>query len=159
MDNFSIHIFEENVYTPIRDYICLRYPCGAAREVITVNPDGSIYPCDGFKGQQQFLMGNVTKMHIKEMLKLPWVEDMRNRTHADIKKCKTCIFRAMCCSCCYSAYGSFGTIYREDPHCIDRKKIFLFLIDEWIMNNVIQRPAKTSIVLPQTYSVKCHDDC
>ena len=57
--NFSIHIFEENAYTPIRDYICLRYPCGAAREIISVNPNGDVFPCDGFKGVQEFKMGNI----------------------------------------------------------------------------------------------------
>lgn len=134
--NFSIHIFEENVYGPIRDYICLRYPCGAAREIITVNPDGTIYPCDGFKGNEKFLMGNIKNETLTDMLNKEWVQKLRNRTEKDIPQCQKCLFRAMCCSCCYSAYGAFGTVYREDPHCYDRKKIFLFLIDEWIRNNV-----------------------
>lgn len=136
IDNFAIHIHEENVYTPIRDYICLRYPCGAAREVISANPDGSIYPCDGFKGEQKFNIGNVLITHIKDMLHQEWVEKIRSRTHKDIVQCSKCMFRAMCCSCCYSAYGAFGTIYREDPHCVDRKKIFLYLIEEWIRKNL-----------------------
>ena len=55
VENFSIHIFEENVYTPIRDYICLRYPCGAARELVSVNPNGDVFPCDGFKGEKNLL--------------------------------------------------------------------------------------------------------
>ena len=134
--NFSIHIFEENVYGPIRDYICMRYPCGAAREIITVNPDGSIYPCDGFKGNDAFLMGNIKTETLEEMLKKDWVQKLRDRTAKDIPKCSKCLFRAMCCSCCYSAYGAFGSVYREDPHCYDRRKIFMFLIDEWIKNNV-----------------------
>jgi radical SAM protein with 4Fe4S-binding SPASM domain len=136
VENFAIHIHEENVYTPIRDYICLRYPCGAAREVISANPDGSIYPCDGFKGEQDFNIGNVLTSHIKDMLHQEWVEKIRDRTHQDIAQCSKCMFRAMCCSCCYSAYGAFGTIYREDPHCVDRKKIFLYLIEEWIRKNL-----------------------
>ena len=134
--NFSIHIFEENVYGPIRDYICMRYPCGAAREIITVNPDGTIYPCDGFKGNEKFLMGNIKEESLKDMIHKPWVQKLRDRTEKDIPQCSKCLFRAMCCSCCYSAYGAFGTVYREDPHCYDRRKIFLFLIDEWIKNNV-----------------------
>lgn len=136
--NYSIHIFEENVYSPIRDYICLRYPCGAAREIITVNPDGSVYPCDGFKGNEAFLMGNIIDETIESMLNKEWVKKLRNRTYEDIEKCRSCLFRGMCCSCCYSAYGAFGTVYREDPHCYDRRKIYLFLIDEWIKNNVCE---------------------
>lgn len=136
--NFSIHIFEENVYSPIRDYICLRYPCGAAREIITVNPDGSVYPCDGFKGNEPFLMGNILNENLFDMLQKEWVKKLRQRTYEHIPSCSKCIFRGMCCSCCYSAYGAFGTVYREDPHCYDRKKIFFFLIDEWIRKNIIQ---------------------
>lgn len=142
--NFSIHIFEENVYGPIRDYICMRYPCGAAREIITVNPDGSVYPCDGFKGNEHFLMGNIKTETLADMIAKPWVQKLRDRTEKDIPKCSKCLFRAMCCSCCYSAYGAFGTVYREDPHCYDRQKIFLFLIDEWIRQNVCKTEAAHS---------------
>ena len=137
IENFAIHIFEENVYTPIRDYICLRYPCGAAREIISVNPNGEVYPCDGFKGEEKFIIGNIKDENLADMLKKDWVKTLRNRTSKDINKCNSCLFKAMCCSCCYSAYGEFGTVYREDPHCFDRRKIFEFLLDEWIKNNVI----------------------
>lgn len=135
--NYSIHIFEENTYGPIRDYICLRYPCGAAREIISVNPNGDVFPCDGFKGEAKFKIGNVLEESITDILKKESVLKLRSRTAKDIEKCSSCTFKAMCCSCCYSAFGKFGTIYREDPHCADRRLIFLFLIDEWIRNNVI----------------------
>ena len=84
--NFSIHIFEENVYGPIRDYICMRYPCGAAREIITVNPDGTIYPCDGFKGNERFLMGNILDESLEDMINKDWVQKLRERTEKDIPK-------------------------------------------------------------------------
>ncbi|MDD3614306.1 MAG: radical SAM protein [Candidatus Pacebacteria bacterium] len=134
--NFSIHIFEENVYTPIRDYICLRYPCGAAREIISVNPNGDVFPCDGFKGVQELKMGNILEEPIVKMLQKPWVQKLRNRTAADIPKCRECLFRGMCCSCIYSCYGAFGNIYREDPSHNDRYKIFIFLIKEWLKKNL-----------------------
>jgi radical SAM protein with 4Fe4S-binding SPASM domain len=144
--NFSIHIYEENVYTPVRDYICLRYPCGAAREILSVNPDGTVYPCDGFKGETHFSMGNIKDESIRSMLKKDWVVELRNRTSETIKKCRSCLYRGMCCSCCYSAYGAYGTVYREDPQCEDRRKIFDFLIEEWIRRYVIgekPHPAET----------------
>jgi len=135
VENFIIHIFEENVYTPVRDYVCLRYPCGAAREIISINPNGDVLPCDGFKAEGKFVLGNVKDDTIAEMLNQEWVLNLKNRTFKDIKKCNSCIYKAMCCSCCYSAFGKFGSIYREDPHCYDRRKIFEFLIDKWISNN------------------------
>ncbi|MBX3007677.1 MAG: radical SAM protein [Melioribacteraceae bacterium] len=137
IENFSNHIFEENVYTPIRDYICLRYPCGAARELISVNPNGDVIPCDGFKNEKDFIMGNVLKESILDMLVKDEVVKLRNRTSDTIEKCKECLFRAMCCSCSYSAYGKFGNVYREDPHCSDRKEIFVYLMKKWISNNTL----------------------
>lgn len=144
IDNYSIHINEENVYTPIRDYICLRYPCGAAREVISVNPDGTVYPCDGFKGEETFVMGNILNETLEDMIAKPWVEKLRQRTAADVPKCSKCIFRAMCCSCCYSAFGAFGTVYREDPQCADRRKIYKFLIEEWIRKHILHPAQETA---------------
>lgn len=135
VENFSVHIFEENVYTPIRDYICLRYPCGAARELVSVNPNGDVFPCDGFKGEKKFVMGNVLNEKIEDMLKKPEIVKLRNRTAKSIEKCSKCKFRGMCCSCCYSAYGKFGDIYREDPHCSDRRQMYIYLMQNWLENN------------------------
>lgn len=135
IENYSVHIHEENVYGPIRDYICLRYPCGAAREVISINPDGTVYPCDGFKNEEEFNMGNIMDETLEAILSKEWVEKLRKRTYKDIEKCSKCMFRAMCCSCCYSAYGAYGTIYREDPQCTDRRKIFMYLIKNWLEKN------------------------
>ena len=139
VENYSVHIFEENVYTPIRDYICLRYPCGAARELVSVNPNGDVFPCDGFKGEKKFVMGNVLNETIENMLKKPEIVKLRNRTAKTIKKCSTCMFRGMCCSCCYSAYGEFGDVYREDPQCVDRRQMYIYLIQSWIEENVLNK--------------------
>ena len=82
-------------------------------------------------------MGNILTESIDDMMQKEWVRKLKDRTAKDIDKCSKCLFRGMCCSCCYSAFGAFGTVYREDPHCYDIQKIFLFLIDEWIKNNVL----------------------
>ena len=137
IENFSIHIHEENVYTPIRDYICLRFPCGAARELVSVNPNGDVFPCDGFKGEESFVMGNVLNETIEKMLKKSNIVELRSRTAETIEKCSRCMFKGMCCSCCYSAFGAFGDIYREDPHCEDRKQMYIYLMEAWIRKNVL----------------------
>ena len=138
VENYSIHIFEENVYTPIRDYICLRYPCGAARELVSVNPNGDVFPCDGFKGEEKFVMGNVLNEKIEDMLKKPEILKLRDRTSKDIEKCSKCLFRGMCCSCCYSAYGKFGNIYREDPQCVDRRQMYIYLMQAWLKEHALK---------------------
>jgi len=151
VDNSSAHIYEENTYTPFRDYMCLRSPCGAAREVVSINPNGDVYPCDGFKGVEEFKMGNILNEKIVDMLKKPFIVKLRNRTWKDIPRCNSCVFHGMCGSCVYSAYGAFGDIYREDPECLARKKIFLFLIENWIRENMLKKTAvKNNVSAPNT---------
>lgn len=130
--NWSVHIYEENVYTPVRDYICLRSPCGAARELISVNPNGDVFPCDGFKGCDEWVIGNINEEKIVDMLEESKAQKIRNRSYEDIEKCSSCLFRGMCGSCAYSCYGAFGSIFREDPQCEARRKIFKYLIKYWI---------------------------
>ena len=144
VENFAIHIWEENTYTPVRDYVCLRFPCGAGREVISVNPNGDVYPCDGFKNEPAFKLGNICETTLLDMLAQPSLGTLKNRVASTIPKCSTCLFRGMCGSCCYSAFGAFGTIWREDPQCSDRRKIFLFLIAEWIRTNILKPKALTA---------------
>jgi len=91
--NFAVFIHEENVYTPIRDYICLRSPCGAGRELISINPNGDVFPCDGFKGYPDFAIGNIMEERIVDMLKKPLAQQIRNKTWRDIPKCSKCHFK------------------------------------------------------------------
>ena len=81
---------------------------------------------------------NITIEH-PEKVKKPKFAQMRNRTYKEIPQCSKCMFRGMCCSCCYSAYGKFGSIYREDPHCADRKQIYLYLMQIAYSKNQIHR--------------------
>lgn len=135
VENLASTIFSENAYTPVRDYICLRSPCGAGREIINFNPNGDVHPCDGFKDYEEFCIGNVMNENVVDMLKKPIVQSIKNRSWENIPKCKKCIFKAMCGSCAYSAYGAFNDCFREDTQCESRFNIFKFLISNWVENN------------------------
>ncbi len=136
---FEVDIYSENVYTPIRDYVCLRFPCGACHEVVNINPNGDVYPCDGFKDTPEFKLGNILDENIESMFKTSLAQKLKGRDYNSIKKCKNCLFHSMCCSCIYSSYGYFkGDIFREDPYCKAKRAIFLFLIKQWIKENVIK---------------------
>jgi uncharacterized protein len=136
--NFYVNIYEENIFTPLRDYVCLRSPCGMAHEILSVNPNGDVYPCDGFKGVKEFLLGNIMRENLKQILTKPFTQKLKSRTWRDIKQCAACPFHAMCGSCAYACYGAFNNIYREDPLCAGRKQTFLFIIKEWIKANMLK---------------------
>ncbi|MEM4230469.1 MAG: radical SAM protein [Candidatus Pacearchaeota archaeon] len=130
--NYLIHIYEENTLTPIRDYICLRSPCGMAHEIVSINPDGSVFPCNGFKSCKNFILGNILKKSLNEIIKSKKYKIIADRDFTKIPACKNCIFHSMCGPCAYASYGYFGSIFREDPMCFARKKIFQFIIKKWI---------------------------
>ncbi len=137
LTNASASIYEENTYTPFRDYMCLRYPCGAGREVVSINPNGDVYPCDGFKSVKEYKMGNILEESIRDMLEKPKIRELRNRSWKESDKCNACAFHAMCGPCAYSTYGAFGDAHREDPECNARQGIFLYLIKDWINKNML----------------------
>ena len=131
-ENVTKDIFEKNVLTPFREYFCLRFPCGAGREVVNFNTNGDVFPCDGLKSLPEFNCGNIVKNNLKEILNYPTMHYFRYRTADKIKRCSNCLFRSFCGSCAYSCLGAFGDCYREDPYCKALKKIYTYTIKAWI---------------------------
>jgi radical SAM protein with 4Fe4S-binding SPASM domain len=131
-ENVTQDIFEKNVLTPLREYFCLRFPCGAGREVVNFNVNGDVFPCDGLKSLPEFSCGNILNSSLKEILNHPTMHYFRYRSADKIEKCSACLFRSFCGSCAYSCLGAFGDCYREDPYCKALKKIYTHTIKTWI---------------------------
>jgi len=140
VSNISVNIYEENAYTPVRDYICLRSPCGAANELLSFNPNGDVHPCDGFKSDESMVIGNVLFEEISAILEKEVVMNLRSISWRDRPGCRDCDLRGMCGQCLYSCKGKFDTFFKPDPQCSSRKKIFWFLIEEWVRLNVARFP-------------------
>lgn len=132
IENTMAKVFETNTYTPLRDYICLRSPCGMANEIASINPDGSVLPCDGFKSSKDFNLGNILEESLGEIFSKNKTKSLSCRDYKDIESCSKCLFRGMCGPCAYSSLGKFGNVYEKDPFCEARKKIFLYLIKRFI---------------------------
>ncbi len=126
------YVFNMNVYTPLRDYICLRSPCGMGNEIISINPDGSVRPCDGFKSNPEFEIGNILNEDLSDIYSKEKTKKLSSRSFKDIEKCSKCNFKGMCGPCAYASYGLFGSIYREDPKCLAKRKIFIYLMKRYI---------------------------
>lgn len=96
--------------------------CGAGCEYVAVTPEGDIYPCHQFVGNEKFKMGNI----LDENLTLP--EDMREEflnCHVFTKEdCKNCWCKFYCSGGCHAnAYNFNNDIYKPyELGCAMQKK-------------------------------------
>lgn len=89
--------------------------CSAGSKIISIGPDGSVYPC-------QFLnnlpVGNIRKNSLREIISNnnPSLKLLRDRNRLT-GKCGVCKFRDICGGCRARAYYYNGSYFSEDPGC------------------------------------------
>lgn len=87
--------------------------CGAGRDYVAVTPEGHIYPCHQFVGQESFIMGDVdqgiTNHHIKEIF------DAGNLLKKEA--CQGCWAKYFCGGGCHANAYNFNQTIME-PHFI-----------------------------------------
>lgn len=83
--------------------------CGAGSEYMAVTPEGDIYPCHQFVGEDDFLMGNVF-----EGVKQTELRDIFKRANVYNKKeCRECWARFYCSGGCHAnAYYAHGDLMK-----------------------------------------------
>ena len=94
--------------------------CGAGYEYLAVSPEGDLYPCHQFVGQDKFIVGNVfTGIRNNEMCD----EFTKNNILAK-EKCRNCWAKLYCSGGCHaSAYFSNGSILEPNElSCTLQKK-------------------------------------
>jgi len=92
-----------------------RYYCGAGVSVVSVSPDGSIYPCPRFTGIESFLLGNIFSGIKKEKQKVFFDNDVQSRSD-----CSDCWARYVCGGgCSYMHWKTDPTLKRNDSNWCD----------------------------------------
>ena len=96
--------------------------CGAGSEYVAITPEGDIYPCHQFVGEQQYLLGNVLQGTLDEAKRLPF-----HRTPATaLQKCRDC-WAALYCGggCAANAWHKNGDLNKPyDLECqMERKRV------------------------------------
>ncbi|NLY54911.1 MAG: thioether cross-link-forming SCIFF peptide maturase [Firmicutes bacterium] len=81
--------------------------CGAGQEYVAITPEGEIYPCHQFVGQEQFRLGTVFTG-----IRHPEVQDMFAGVNIMTKtECRSCWARFYCSGGCYAnSYAFSGDI-------------------------------------------------
>ncbi len=81
--------------------------CGAGTEYVAVSPEGDIYPCHQFVGNEEFKLGNVKETEFKNTL-----FDSFNKAHIYNKEaCRECWAKFYCSGGCHAnAYHNNGNL-------------------------------------------------
>ncbi|MBQ9463721.1 MAG: thioether cross-link-forming SCIFF peptide maturase [Lachnospiraceae bacterium] len=96
--------------------------CGSGCEYVSVTPNGNIYPCHQFAGEDEFLLGTVDTGITNTAV----TEDFRSCNVYSKEKCRNCFARFYCSGgCAANSYHFHGTIHDAyDIGCeMQRKRI------------------------------------
>lgn len=81
--------------------------CGVGTEYMAVTPDGELYPCHQFVGDDKFLLGDIWH-GVKNKQVLSQFENCNVYSH---KECKDCFAKLYCSGgCAANAYHSMGSV-------------------------------------------------
>lgn len=102
--------------------MCMRKPCGAALNILSVDEEGNLLPCDamsGIKNTKKIDLGNIKDYeHVADFLESSKYQSFIEDTGRTVEKCNTCFCKGICCGGCSSdVYNAYGTFERETPMC------------------------------------------
>ncbi len=112
-----------------RNYMCMRTACGAGNNMLGIDVNGDIYPCEEMIGNSTFKIGNLQSDTLLDVLKSTRNLQILKRHVNDIEKCQSCPWRQYCHGgCLQKSYAYFGEMNRESEYCDYFKGIYSQLI-------------------------------
>lgn len=80
--------------------------CGAGHEYVAISPEGDLYPCHQFVGQEAYKLGSLYDEN-PHQLKAELVQDFRSANVYSKSSCQQCWARFACSGGCHAANVSF----------------------------------------------------
>jgi len=118
--------------------ISCSYSGACVSKVLSIEPNGDVYPCGRISDISRFKMGNINNDSIEAILNSSIRYEIEMRSNK-IKCRSTCKFFKICGGgCYYESYVHFGDVYHPTPYCMARKELF-----EYIHQDVRNRLGKS----------------
>lgn len=96
-----------------------------ALHFLSINPDGSVFPCGGFDDFSGFRYGNLLTDTLQEVMDSGIRLEAARRSTRLPETCNKCSYFPICNGGCrLEAFSYHGDIYRETSLCDDYKEIF-----------------------------------
>lgn len=103
--------------SPARNFMCERSPCGGAKNICAVQPNGDVYPCNQ-SVDKRFYLGNIKEKSFKDILKSDVARIFSKRVVENIEECKLCVFRSWCgSSCTLGSHSNSESFLAKSAEC------------------------------------------
>lgn len=154
----SFNSFKKGVFAPIildyavliknilkphdPDYMCLRTPCGAGKNMITYDTKGDIYACQDLIKEPTFKICSSLEANPQEIIdNHPVVRKLLDRKPGGNSGCEDCNWQNFCQGGCFStSYFSSGknfesSLTKRTPHCEYFYHSFEYLMKDFIASS------------------------
>lgn len=108
--------------------------------IISITPEGNIYPCGRFIGNTEFKLGNILECKsLEDVFESDLYKRLSSRDATNIPGCKNCDFAAICNGgCMITAHMAKSNIFDSDYYCSGRKKLFGHIIKRLEAEKIIE---------------------
>ncbi|MDP2947722.1 MAG: SPASM domain-containing protein, partial [Nanoarchaeota archaeon] len=125
----NISTLLKNIISPRRDYMCLRFPCGAGISMLGVGVNGEVYSCEEMNGKEELQIGNVYNNSIEEIFNHPTNQRIKCRTLEKMTECRDCFAVDACgINCANRSHSETKDFYSKTPLCDYYKQMIPGLI-------------------------------
>lgn len=106
----------------------LLYPKTCGWDVISIDSDGDVYPCDSFTGNEDMRMGNIASDGLEKIYSSKKNRDFYEVANTIPKGCDSCLYLEYCFGgCLYHRYFKSGNLSAKTYYCMAYKNIFRYL--------------------------------
>lgn len=123
---FYLSPFEVKITSHIKGDAFCSERCELGKKQVSVAPDGTIFPCTQFVGQEDYSIGNVfTGINSEKRLKLYYDNEL------DKPECSGCVLTKRChCHCGCLNYQVTGSIHHVPPVLCEHERILFPIADK-----------------------------
>jgi uncharacterized protein len=125
----NISALLKNIISPKREYMCLRFPCGAGISMLGIGVHGEVYPCEEMNGKEELQIGNVYTCSLEKIFNHPVNKEIKCRNLEKITECAGCFAADVCgINCANRSHSETKDFYSKTTLCNYYKNVIPGLI-------------------------------